>query len=356
MRANRRATELRADEAGVTPVIGTVLILVIMIMAIAGILAWGAPAIEGLQESAEFNAAISQFIQINSEVRNLRDPQNTRIVTLTLGGGQLSFGPGDRWVVTGSRDAAFDGVYLTNWEGSNPPNINILGVDLAGKQVSVDTALGGTFVNRYSCSSCTNPIPLNLGRLDTETVRVQVKSGGTVKAESWIFNVGRFTYKVDQGSDRNILHFSMGAIFTEHANSFFAEEAPTIKDPDYTLSPKDTNLFIRLLQLNGSASSQSGGGRYPIVFNLVDNYGAARGRPSFDPATASRIQINGDLEVPFCAFLDSRTGWENYNGAVLAACPTSGSAGQVNLKYDRGSNGLVYDLNHALVTTIVRAV
>lgn len=351
MRANRSARVFRRDRAAVSPVIGTVLILVIMIFSIAGILAWGAPAIQGLQESAEFNGVLAQFLQMDSEVRNLRDPQNTRIVTLTVGGGILTFGKGDRWVVTGMRDAAFDPLYLGGWEGSNPASLNLLGIDLAGKQVSVDVASGGSFTNRFSCSSCANPISLGTAKLDTDSVRIQVKSGGTVKAETWIINAGSIKYKVDSGSDRNVLHFAMGAVFSQQQDSFFLEESPTIKDPDYTVSPKDTNLFLRLLQLNGTAAAQTGKGRFPIVFNLVDNYGASRGRPSFDPATAARLQIHGELEAPFCAYLDARPGWES-----SGACPASGTAGNVNLKFNRGSDGLVYDLNHALVTTIVRAL
>src|SRR5688572_13054708 len=119
---------LRRDDHGVSPVIGTVLILVIMIFSIGGILAWGVPAIEGLQDRAEFQHVLTQFLQMDAQVRNLRDPQNTRVITLALSQGQLFFNEGERWVITGSREETYNAFYLSGWETGNPTSVTLNGI------------------------------------------------------------------------------------------------------------------------------------------------------------------------------------------------------------------------------------
>lgn len=358
---SRAPRSFRKHAFAVSPIVGSVLILVIMILSIAGIIGWGVPAIQGLQDHAEFQSVLTQFLQMDSDVRNLRDPQNTREVRLSLAGGVLSFGTGSRWVVSAARDAAYNGFHLTGWEGSNPPSITVAGITLnANSQVTVDEVTGGSITTRTSCTGvgCST---VSLGTapndvaLDTDVARIQVKDG-TVRAEAWIVNAGRITYR-QSSTGVDYIHFEMGAVFTQRNTVFFLDESPSTKDPDYAVTPKDTNLFVRALQLTGAESIKSGKGRYPILFNLVDNYGSSRGRPSFDPATMVRYQIHGDLEAAFCNYYDARTNWENQDtGGAVAACPQEGTSGFVNLRYGPGLERLTYDLNHAVVTTIVRQI
>lgn len=352
----------RKQDTAVSPIVGSILILVIMIMSIAGILGWGVPAIQGLQDHAEFQSVLTQFLQMASDVRNLRDPQNTREVRLSLAGGVLSYGSGSRWVISAARDAAYNDFHLTGWEGPNPASVTLGGIPplTASSQVTVDEVTGGSFATRTSCTGvgCSTvslgTAPNNVA-LDTDVARIQLKEG-TVKAEAWILNVGRITYR-QAFTGISYIHFEMGAVFTQQDKVFFIDESPATKDPDYALTPEDTNLFVRALQLTGSAASQSGKGRYPILFNLVDNYGSSRGRPSFDPATMVRFQIDGDLEAAFCNYYDKRANWDNQNtGGAVAMCPDEGTSGFVSLRYNPGADRLTYDLNHAVVTTIVRSI
>jgi hypothetical protein len=373
--SRRPRTRIGRDDRGVSPIIGTVLILVIMIFSIGGILAWGVPAIQGLQDRAEFQHVLTQFLQMDSQVRNLRDPQNTRVINLALSQGQLFFTTGDRFVIFASREAAYDGFYLSGWEGTNPASVTIRdgggNAALAGHDIAVEVVNGGSISTRYTCTAC-NPVsmgvaptvPANLG---TDVVRITVKLAGNVKAEAWIMNMGRISYHQTDLNELNRLHFEMGAVFSQQNSFFFVEESPTAKDPDYTIVPEDSNLFVRALQLTGTTTTVSGDGRRPIIFNLVDNYGASRGRPSFDPATSVRVQVHGLLEVPFCNYFDQRTDWQHEAAGVVATCPTSGTAGDVNVRYKRPQDleavpllpttleAMVFDLSHAVVTTTVRS-
>lgn len=347
------------DRDGVSPVVGTILILVIMILATGGVMAWGVPAIQGLQDRAEYQNVLTQFLQMDSDVRNLRDPQNTRIARISMSDGYLSFGPGSRWVVSASRGSAYNGFFLTGWETVNPPTVDLAGGLVgAADQITVDEATGGTLANAWSCAAgtCTNTVDLMGLQLGSDVVRIQIKTG-SVQWEAWIFNVGRLSYRLTQLNDQNQLHFEMGALFSQHDSYFYVQEAPTIKDPDYEIDTPDTNLFVRVLHLQGIDQAVAGEGRFPVVYHLVDNYGASRGRTSFNPAQMVRLQIHGDLEAAFCNYFDRRPGWQQEDSAgAETACPATGTGGDVNLRFEKGANALTYDLSHSVVRTSVRTI
>lgn len=368
-----RPRRWRSDERGVSPVVGTVLILAIMIISIGGIMAWGVPAIQGLQERAEYQAVLTQFLQMQSDVRGLRDPQNTRISQISVNDGKLLFDVGSRWVVTGYRDDAYANMYLDGWEDDVPPQLTLVdGPSLVNKKITVDRVTGGSVTTLWDCDPgfCGSTIDTNfdgvggpdldLSAIDTVT-RVVVYDV-SAQWEAWIFNVGHIEYHLTERNERNRLHFEMGAVFSQHDDYYYIEQAPTVKSPDYGLTPKDTSLFVRVLQLSGpTPQGVSGRGQFPIVYHLVDNYGSARARPSFD-AEGARIQIHGPLEVPFCNHFEDRydvatsTGWQ-FDG-VAASCPTDpglwSTTSDVNLVYDEGTNPLIYDLTHSVVTTNIR--
>lgn len=350
------------DRDGVSPVVGTILILVIMILATGGVMAWGVPAIQGLQDRAEYQNVLTQFLQMDSDVRNLRDPQNTRIARISMSDGYLTFGPGSRWVVSASRHADYNAFFLDGWENADPEPSSVVlmgGTVDATNQISVDKASGGTLSNAWSCPGtdpCTNTVNLGGLVLGDDVIRIQLKEG-TVRWEAWIFDVGRLSYRLTQLNDQNQLHFEMGALFSQHDSYFYVQEAPTIKDPDYLIDTPDTNLFVRVLHLQGIDQAVAGEGRFPVVYHLVDNYGASRGRTSFNPAQMVRLQIHGDLEAAFCNYFDRRPGWEQEDGAGdPIACPATGTGGDVNLRFEKGANALTYDLSHSVVRTSVRTI
>lgn len=364
---------LRNAEDGVSPVVGSVLVLVIMMVAIGGIMAWGVPAIQGLQDRAEYQAVLTQFIQMQSDVRGLRDPQNTRISTIAISQGELRFDEGSRWVVTASVAAAYDNLQWSDWS-YNPvaadTTIELEGVTLTGANaIVVDRVSGGTFTTVYQCTAtCGTAVTLGAAELDSSTVRILVKDAGVVVAETWIMHMGHMWYELTDLNENNRLHFEMGAVFSQHVDYYYLEESPTIKDPDFSptdVDDEDRTMFLRLLQLTGVDQGVSGKGRFPIVYHLVDNYGFSRGRPSFESIHQLRIQIDGFLEVPFCNYFVLReNGWENevlvLSGAsegAVAACPDSGTTGNVNIVYELDAAtrpAMSYDMTHSVVTTSVR--
>lgn len=382
-RERGRRGPFRRDHRAVSPVVGTILILVIMIISIGGIMAWGVPAIAGLQERAEYQSVLTQFLQMQSDVRGLRDPQNTRITQISVNDGKLEFDLGSRWVVTGTTDAAYEPLYLTGWEMDRPTTLTIAGGALPGatSKVTADLFNGGSIDPISSCTGAgCSTINLDgadadaLGDADFQEIstvlRIQIHEATGAKFEAWIINAGHLEYHLTERNLNNRIHFEMGAVFSQHTDFFYLEQAPTVKNPDYDLLPaEDISLFVRLLQLTGTVPQGVGGrGQFPIIFHLVDNYGAARGRPSFNPAESARIQIHGELEVPFCNYfeaqVDGGVGWISEVAGVATACPTDhntwGTA-NINLRYEKDPtvpvvppNNLIFDLSHSVVTTNIR--
>ncbi|HEX9816986.1 MAG TPA: hypothetical protein VGB18_08400 [Candidatus Thermoplasmatota archaeon] len=385
-----RRAPFRRDHRGVSPVVGTILILVIMIISIGGIMAWGVPAIAGLQERAEYQAVLTQFLQMQSDVRGLRDPQNTRITQISVNDGKIDFDLGSRWVVSGfyagnplvPPNLAIDyyaGMYLTGWEVDQPNTLSIAGAVITNAhKITVDKFTGGSIDPVWSCPAptCTSTVSLDgddadlvgdvdFGDIDT-VIRVQVHETGGAKFEAWIMNAGHLEYHLTERNENNRIHFEMGAVFSQHTSFFYLEQGPTVKNPDYNLLPEeDISLFIRVLQLTGTVPQGVGGrGSFPIIYHLVDNYGAARGRPSFNPAEGARIQIHGELEVPFCNYFEDQfdtatgTGWRYEVGGVVGSCPTDhslwDSTSNVNLRYEKDTKDLIFDLSHSVVTTNIR--
>lgn len=360
---HRRSRRWARDVQAVSPVIGTVLILFIVLVAMAGIMLWGVPAIQELQEQAEFQSVLSQVVQINAEIRAMRDANAARAPGLTMNHGSIDVEPGSRWVVTYYRNDTFKPTNITGWE--DDASLSAL-VDGHPKSVNItlDRALGGTFQSKATVNDCTTNCVLTYGAyaLTGNTTRILVKQNSTVEMESWIFDAGRMTYRMDTLSDFNRIHVEMGGVFTQQGEALFREEKPTIKEPLWDLEPKDTSYLVRALQVEGD-SSVSGKGRYTIQPRLLDTYGVTRARPSVDTTWAVRIQIDdsglanspGLLEEAYCNHFISIGNYTQQGDA--GAC----DEGDVNVLFDpddvpySNSGVFRFDLTQSVVSLTVRS-
>jgi FlaG/FlaF family flagellin (archaellin) len=352
-----RTRRFAGDERAVSPIIGTILVLFIVLLAMAGILVWGVPAIQGLQDHAEFQSMLTQVHQLDAELLTLRDAGTTRPITMSMNQGTLKVLDGSRWVVLATADAAYSPVYFTKWEGDT--GLLAKSLPVVATNVTVDKAVGGTFtrlraVNCNTGGDCETGLAAN--QLKGNTIRVQFKSATLVKAEAWIFDAGRITYDMDGNSK---IHIEMGAIFTEQVSRIYVEAKPSIKEPLYTVTPMDSSYLVRAFQLDGDTSA-SGKGRHSVYAYLDNNYGTTRGRPLISPAYTVRLQIDdagatsakGPLEEGFCNYFLTQSYY-----TAASAC----NGGSVSLLYDppdgAGTNSgkMSYELNQAVVRVTVQA-
>jgi FlaG/FlaF family flagellin (archaellin) len=74
--ARQAPAGLARDLAAVSPVIGSVLILVITVLGIAGVLYWGAPMIERIQVQNAQAAMVGEFEDLRDSSRELSVPDH----------------------------------------------------------------------------------------------------------------------------------------------------------------------------------------------------------------------------------------------------------------------------------------
>jgi len=323
----------------------------------AGILLWGVPAIQGLQDHAEFQSMITQAHQLNGELLTLRDAGTTRPVTISMNQGTLDVEQGSRWVVTAAADEAYSPVYFTKWEDDS--GLAAKSLPVVATTVTVDKAVGGTFT-RLATVTCNAGGDCETGlaasQLEGNTIRVQFKSATLLKLEAWIYDAGRITYTMN--SDAKI-HLEMGTVFTEQSGRLFLESKPTVKEPVFDVSPMDASYLVRAFQMEGD-SVVVGKGRHSVYAYLDNNYGTTRGRPYISPAYTVRVQVDdsgaqatlGTLEEGICNYLITL---DYYTAA--ADC----DAGGVSVLYDppnaadTNSGKFTYELNQAVVRATVQS-
>lgn len=324
--ARREPSRLARDDRGVSPVIGTILVLFIVLLAMAGILVWGVPAIQGLQEHAEFRSMLSQALQLNAEFLTLRDTASNRVASFSMNEGTFKAETGTRWAVfatTGDGESAttnYAQMYLKGWESLTATQVEVWDPPVANLYMELDSVSGSTFTkaDNKTCASSgvgSSCALLTGGSLPRgATWRLQVKNGGTLVGEAWLFDAGRVSYKMSESNPYNRIVMEMGSVFSMQGTAVFVEQKPALKEPDFNLSPKDSSFVFRAFAMSGN-SAVTGKGKHTVIANLVGNFGLKDSRPYVAAAKAVRIQVDdggapatkGLTEEGFCNYLDSIT-------------------------------------------------
>lgn len=135
------APPLRAAEDGITPVIGTVLVLAITVTGIGVALFLGAPTIERMQQKAALETVVGQFSEVRGAVQSMQVTGTVRTPAIALPDGVVSLGPGTALTVTVQTDPPLPEtpethVYTTSsnalsWEGTQVSAVYELGGILA---------------------------------------------------------------------------------------------------------------------------------------------------------------------------------------------------------------------------------
>ncbi len=81
------------DEEAITPVIGSILILGISVLGIAAIMAWGAPALQILEEQNAQYAMLGEFEEVRQNSLALTITDGSRLPRVNLGSGEFMVEP-----------------------------------------------------------------------------------------------------------------------------------------------------------------------------------------------------------------------------------------------------------------------
>jgi hypothetical protein len=112
------ARGLSRDDVGVTPVIGTILVLAISVAGIGLTLFMGTPVLQRLQDQAALESALGQMKEVRAEAGRLAAPNTSVAVGFNLPGGKLGIEPGTRTLVTMYEDVFFPNcdLRIRSWE------------------------------------------------------------------------------------------------------------------------------------------------------------------------------------------------------------------------------------------------
>ena len=138
----------RQDQDAVSPVVGTLLVLAITVVGMAGIMLWGAPTIEAVQAQNAQVALIGEFEELRASSIELSIPDASRIPTINVPRGELAIEQGTRMMVTAEHDATCD-FHVKDWADNVPEtSITYTSTLCSGSHLEVLEVVGSNTVRR----------------------------------------------------------------------------------------------------------------------------------------------------------------------------------------------------------------
>jgi hypothetical protein len=310
--ARQAPAGLARDLAAVSPVIGSVLILVITVLGIAGVLYWGAPMIERIQVQNAQAAMVGEFEDLRDSSRELSVPDHSRFPTVVIPRGQVAIAQGSRLMVTVDQDPTHTtcDFHVTNWADSGASK-GVVSVDVpttcASGTLQIYSVSGATLSQAYSAAitasattATITPNPaVDFSRGDWMFRLTDGAATPTVYAQAWLHSGDDVTWSSDSTTGKRSVTFDDGAIFSQSQGTNFLERPPTIGDSAFGATYY--GLWLRTLSAQ-SYSVITGAGSHQVYLSLIGNYDRV------DTGTAYRLRFDmaGTLAQSWCNSLLSR--------------------------------------------------
>lgn len=283
----------RDGESGVTPVIGTILVLAITVSGIAVTLFLGAPVLQRLQEQAALETMVGQFQDVRHAVNSMTVPGTTRTPGLTLPGGAASLVGGPSLLVAfpepGSDGCVVDLIAWSDTDNVVDATTNGCGLPggLSATACSLPFLLGfkdcievfrdpngdGIFDEQVDVSAAArvNGFRLTLGSAMNSTqdyrfqlVRYQglgLSTPPTGQTLATAFILRSDALQWDQGSVA--AQYAWGAILGSTQGSVYLTDALRMSE-----GTGDGPLFLALPSWQALSGSVSGSGSHSVAINL----------------------------------------------------------------------------------------
>lgn len=320
-----RAPRLRRADDAITPVVGTSLILVITVLGMAGVLFWGTPTLQGIQDRGSVVGMEGEFDELRRASRELSVPDASRVPTVVLEDGDLSLEAGTRMMVAVALDTAYMDCdfSVTGWETSQSTELfvdltgcreagNFLTWCVVGDCLEIHKVTGSSTIEQGDISWSNQGGNVYRGRytgsdLDFDFADddwlVRATDGAstpTVYAEAWILEQKRITWRLSTSVTDVQLHLEGGAVFEVEDGSYFLYRSAAIREDAFG----SNDHVLRLVTLLGTETGSSGRGTPEVFMGLVGNHV----RTSTEQATQIRYAFHGDIAEAWCQSLLIRNG------------------------------------------------
>ena len=358
-RRARAGRALPGDEA-VTPVVGTLLILAITIVGMAGILAWGAPTIESIQAQNAQAAIVGEFEELRASAIELSIPDASRIPTVNLPKGSLGVEQGTRVMVTANHATAACDFHVTDWSDTTSPTsvtVALVGCNTVGTDLlEVLQVAGSNTITKYSGVAASGAVTV-AGVDFTQgnwlfRVTDNAATNPTVRAQAWLFDSDRISWELPTSSGTVAAHYDLGAVFSDDRGSVFLEKGPSLQENEFGANVYA--LRVRTLTDAGGTSGISGRGAYQVFLGLVGNHV----RVDSDEVYRLRYDFQGDLAESWCGVLMLRN--NGLSGAAYAEddtlrCQQANAAAVRSVVYTKSGTLFALEVIHASMRVTLAA-
>jgi len=315
---------LRAADDGVSPVVGTILVLAITILGIAAILAWGAPTVDRVQAQNAAQSVQGEFEGLRDATEELSVPDHSRFPSVAVPGGEISLGKGTRFMVAADHDAANPSCDLDvrGWGGSTPTSSVTYTTSGCRSGTFEVLSVSGTTVTHMNAAVGGGSASLGGADFTTGDWLFRLTDGAadpTVYAEAWLHSSDRLSWTYTSGTGTQHLDLEGGAIFSRQGSSIFLAKAPNFGDASFGAGYY--GLWLRTYAATGLASIQQAG-THQVFLSLASN------DLHVDNATATglRFTFAGDLGEAWCNAMLARQAAVQPLGAAYTA-PTPCATG-----------------------------
>ncbi len=350
------------DRDGVTPLISTMLLIVIMIGIVSSILYWSIPAINRIGWDTEFRTSLGHFQALDGAIEDtVREGTegSTRTVSLSIPGGDLRYKKSySRWFISYANSTDTEITFSGLEDEQDDPTVAVdFTIDISPitsfdlwiwRYTSFDEARGQDFLSRNSGDV------INSGRSLFNTTRGEVYKTvfclyypGTDQAIGWavLYHMNALVNEIPSQFGTAKIISENGAIVTTYPDTPYVRNDPM-------LTPHGQSLQMTIVQLKAIGIGAATAGNYKVTTRINQftyNYTSGLGN--------LKLYIWGDYTEAWYLhfsedFREWRTGTDKddieYRGGFM---PLEIYEGGNTMTFDQG---LIY-MSNALTLKVVHA-
>ena len=251
----------------VTPIISTILLLVITLIIIGGIVAWALPTILDQQSDARYESSYNnlEVVATSMEESVYTGKDSSRTVNFDLAGGDMNIKSRvERWIISYTYINA--SLNLTNFL----PKSKIFSYDFSNRETEHNVVKIRNLENEnMSIYETDNDTVVMEEPLLANPVHISIFNGTKTNlhsklAEVWLFYVDAISYRQATGKGQyNILVLNCGIITDPNSKYGYVARKPMV-------FAEENSMLIYIVQLNSTALTGGGAGKYRLTTTVED--------------------------------------------------------------------------------------
>lgn len=337
---------LLRDLGSVSPIVGSVLILAISVLGVAGVLYWGAPTIDRIQSRNAQSAMEGEFEGLRDASQELSVPDHSRFPTISIAAGELRVQQGSRFMLTADHDATKPtcDFHVTGWPAAGTSSVTVGSTNCRAPTTTCTTPMAATAacMEIYSVGGTTTvKQTVTLSGATASVSGADFSKGDwmfrltdgnptpTIYAEAWLHSSDQIAWSLKSSTGTRELYLDGGAIFSRSDGAWFLEKEAPLGDTSFGTGYY--GFWLRAL-VAGTYSSINGIGSHQVFLSLLGN----AVRIDATGVNKLRFDVSGSLAEPWCnAFLARNARLTNAAYAVDGSfpCANGGANGLRSVTY-----------------------